>query len=276
MTGLRAIPLAFMMILAGTAAKAAERVSFAGDDLMLRAILYRPDRPGPFPAVIALHGCAGLYGRDGSLSPRHADWAERLVAAGFIVLFPDSFGSRGAESQCKTDDRVTRPSKERVDDALAAKTYLQSRPDVKVDAVSLLGWSNGGSTVLYAVEPRNRPRDGKPDFARAVAFYPGCRAPAEHSRWHARLPLLILIGAADDWTPAAPCQSLAANAAAEREPVSIEIYPGAYHDFDHPNLSIKSHADLAYTGDGSGQAHTGTDPAARRDVLMRVPAFLAR
>jgi dienelactone hydrolase len=276
MISLRAIPLAFMMMLACTAATAAERVTFAGDDLMLRAILYRPDRSGPFPAVIALHGCAGLYGRDGSLSPRHADWAERLVAAGFIVLFPDSFGSRGAESQCKTDDRVTRPSKERVDDALAAKAYLQSRPDVKADPVSLLGWSNGGSTVLYAVEPRNRPRDGKPDFARAVAFYPGCRAPAEQNHWHARLPLLILIGAADDWTPAAPCQSLAANAAAEREPVSMEIYPGAYHDFDHPNLSIKSHSDLAYTGDGSGQAHTGTDPAARRDALVRVPAFLAR
>lgn len=276
MISLRAIPLAFMMMLACTAATAAERVTFAGDDLMLRAILYRPDRPGPLPAVIALHGCAGLYGHDGSLSPRHADWAERLLASGFIVLFPDSFGSRGAESQCKTDDRVTRPSKERVDDALAAKAYLQSRPDVKADAVSLLGWSNGGSTVLYAVEPRNRPRDGKPDFARAVAFYPGCRAPAEQSRWHARLPLLILIGAADDWTPAAPCQSLATNAAAEREPVSIEIYPGAYHDFDHPNLSIKSHSDLAYTGDGSGQAHTGTDPAARRDALVRVPAFLAR
>lgn len=276
MIGSRALPLALMMTLACTAATAAERVSFAGDDLMLRAILYRPDGPGPFAAVIALHGCAGLYGRDDSLSPRHADWAGRLVAAGFIVLFPDSFGSRGAGPQCKTDDRVTRPSKERVDDALAAKAYLQSRPDVKADALSLLGWSNGGSTVLYAVEPRNRPGDGKPDFARAVAFYPGCRAPSEQSRWHARLPLLILIGAADDWTPAAPCRSLAADAAAEREPVSIQIYPGAYHDFDHPNLSIKSHSDLAYTGDGSGQAHTGTDPAARRDVVTRVPAFLAR
>jgi dienelactone hydrolase len=226
--------------------------------------------------VVALHGCGGLYGRDGSLSPRHADWAERLAALGFMVLLPDSFGSRGAGSQCKTDDRVTRPSKQRVDDVLAARAYLQARTDVKADAVSLLGWSNGGSAVLYAVEHQRRPSDGKPDFAKAVAFYPGCRIPAERGRWHARLPLLILIGAADDWTPAAPCQSLAANAAAQREPVSIQLYPGAYHDFDHPNLSIRSHSDLAYTGDRSGRAHSGTDPAARGDALTRVPAFLAR
>ena len=105
-------------------------------------------------------------------------------------------------------DRVTRPSRERVADAIAAKAYLQSRADVKPAAVSLLGWSNGGSTVLYAVDPRRRPQDGKPDFAKAVAFYPGCATPAESGRWQTRLPLLILIGAADDWTPAKPCSEL--------------------------------------------------------------------
>ena len=30
-------------------------------DLTLKATLYRPEGPGPFPAVVALHGCAGLY-----------------------------------------------------------------------------------------------------------------------------------------------------------------------------------------------------------------------
>jgi dienelactone hydrolase len=120
-TLLRAAPIAFMMIMAATVAMAAERVTFAGEGLMLRAMLYRPNGPGPFPAVIALHGCAGLYGHDDSLSPRHADWAERLVAAGFIVLFPDSFGSRGADSQCKTDDRVTRPAARRPNRAIGTR-----------------------------------------------------------------------------------------------------------------------------------------------------------
>jgi dienelactone hydrolase len=144
------------------AAHAAESVSFPGAGAALKAFLYRPTGSGPFPAVVALHGCAGLYEKSGALSPRHVDWAERLAARGFIVLLPDSFGSRGAEAQCRTDDRVTSPSKERVEDVLAARNYLQSRPDVKADAISLLGWSNGGSTVLYAVQKHHRPRTGSP------------------------------------------------------------------------------------------------------------------
>ena len=56
----------------------------------------------------------GLYGKNGQLSPRHADWAERLSSIGLVVLLPDSFGSRGVASQCKTEDRIARPSRERV------------------------------------------------------------------------------------------------------------------------------------------------------------------
>ena len=275
MNHLHIVASALALTILSAAASAAETVSFPGDDVTLSGILYRPAGNGPFPAVVALHGCSGLFGKDGSLSPRHADWAERLMAKGFIVLFPDSFGPRGAKSQCKTKDRVTRPSRERVEDANAAKAYLQTRRDVKADAISLLGWSNGGSVVLYAVEPRKKPDDGKPDFAKAVAFYPGCRIPSESGKWHARLPLLILIGAADDWTPAQPCRDLVADAKAEGEPVSIKIYPDAYHDFDHPNLPIRLHRGLAYTADGGSHAQTGTNPAARADALTRVPAFLA-
>jgi dienelactone hydrolase len=257
-----------------SAAAASETVTFRGDGLTLRGVLYRPSGAGPFPAVVALHGCSGLYGKDGGLSPRHSDWAQRLSAQGFVVLLPDSFGARGAESQCRTRDRVTRPSRERVADAFAAKTYMQSRPDVKPTAVSLLGWSNGGSAVLHAVDRQDGPRDGKPDFARAVAFYPGCRIPAERASWQARIPLLILMGAADDWTPAAPCQELAD--ARGGAPVSLKLYPGAYHDFDNPDSPVREVRGLAYTAKGGGSAHTGTDPAARADALKRVPAFLAR
>ena len=272
---LRAIALC-VAILAPFAAAQAETITFPGHDLTLRGEVFRPTGFGPFPAVVALHGCAGLYGKDGGLSPRHQDWASRLVADGFIVLFPDSFGSRQAGPQCKVEDRVTRPANERKADAISARLYLQSRRDVKPNAVSVLGWSNGGSTVLYAVG-RERPTwDSGPDFARAIAFYPGCRTPLEHGNWHARLPLLLLIGAADDWTPAQPCEDLAKAATTASEPVTIVVYPGAYHDFDHPNLTVHMNDGLAFTAGGEGAAHSGTNPAARTDALARVPGFLAR
>ena len=265
---------AFVLSLAAVPA-AAETVAFPGEGVTLKAVLYRPAGPGPFPAVVALHGCAGLYGAKGDLSPRHADWAERLEQQGFIVLLPDSFGSRGAGSQCRTEDRVARPSRERVADAYAAKAYLQARKDVKPNAVSLLGWSNGGSTVLYTVDPRRPPPSG-PDFAKAIAFYPGCRTPLDSDRWRTRLPLLLLIGAADDWTPAEPCRELVATAKVAGQPAEIVLYPGAYHDFDHPNLPVRTHRGVAYSAKGDGTVHTGTNPAARADALRRVPAFLAR
>ena len=257
-------------------AAAAETVRFPGKDVALIGEIFVPAGRGPHPAVVALHGCAGLYDGKGRLTPRHVDWAERLVARNFVVLFPDSFGSRGAAGQCRSEDRVARPSRERVDDVLAARAYLQRRGDVLKAAIALLGWSNGGSTVLYAIRKERAPGDAAPDFAAAVAFYPGCRTPYEGGRWHARLPLLILIGEADDWTPAAPCRALAGDAARAGEPVSIAVYPGAYHDFDHPDLPIRVRRGLAYTGDGRGTAHLGTDPAARADAIRRVPAFLRR
>ena len=270
----RRVAVAASLLAMASTCAAAETVSFPGDGVTVEAELLRPAGSGPYPAVIALHGCDGLFARDGGLSPRHEDWAERLARQGFLVLMPDSFGSRGLGPPCRVRARAVRPSRERVADALAAKAYLQARADVKASAISLLGWSNGGSTVLYAVEPRRAA--GTPDFAAAVAFYPGCRTPLESGSWRARLPLLILIGGADDWTPASPCRDLAAAGAAAGDRVAIVVYPGAYHAFDHPNLPVRVVKGLAFSGSGTGAAHTGTDPAARADALVRVPAFLAR
>jgi dienelactone hydrolase len=87
--------------------------------------------------------------------------------------------------------------------------------------------------------------------------------------------LLVLIGEADTWTPVAPCQQLVKTANQAGRAASIITYPGAAHDFDHPSLKLTRRTGLAFTGDGSGEAVVGTDPAAREDVVRRVPEFLA-
>ena len=255
-------------------AQTVTNVEFPGDDVVLQAALYMPKGNGPFPAVVAMHGCSGLRDKNGNLSERHRDWAERLAGQGFIVLLPDSFASRGLGPQSRDSEREVRPSRERAADAVAAFAYVASLPQAKASAINLLGWSNGGSTVLYAITPRNIPDKG--DYARAIAFYPGCRVPLEGGRWHARLPLLILMGEADDWTPAAPCKTLAEQAAEHGEKVQIKTYPDAYHDFDHPNLPVHVVEHLAYTASGGGSAHTGTNEAARKDAIEQVSGFLAR
>jgi dienelactone hydrolase len=271
-----AAALAALLSLAPAAALAGgyERVRIPAEDLQLDGVIYRPEGPGPFPAVVALHGCGGLWREDGSLSTRHTDWGEQLSRAGLIVLMPDSYGSRKLGSQCGIKDVTVRPSRERVADAAAARNWLQMRDDVRKDAVSLLGWSGGASAILAAIRKDRRPADDKPDFARAAAFYPSCRLQSESTSFMARLPLLILIGAADDWTPPAPCEFLTKSAKDRGEPIDLVVYPGALHDFDHPRLEVKERTDIAYSATGTGKATVGTNPEARADALKRVKALL--
>ena len=50
------------------------------------------------------------------------------------------------------------------------------------------------------------------------------------------LPTLILIGALDDWTPAADCSNKIANWGNDGPPVELVVYPGAHHGFYYPHL----------------------------------------
>lgn len=251
-----------------------ERVRIPIEDGQLDAVLYRPPGPGPFPAVVAMHGCGGLWRASGQLSTRHSDWGERLAAAGFLVLMPDSYGSRKLGSQCGVKDLTVRASRERVVDANAARHWLQLREDVLPAAISLIGWSGGGSAILAAARKDRRPADTAPDFVRAVAFYPSCRTQSDSTSFAARLPIMILMGDADDWTPHGPCDFLAKAAQARGEQVELVLYPGALHDFDHPRLEVRERNDIAYSATGTGKATVGTNPAAREDALKRVKAFL--
>ena len=87
-----------------------EPVEIPDGDLTLHATLYRPDGPGPFPAVVALHDCGGLKQRPNTEAQLYSIWANKLVADGFVVLFPDSFESRGLGSQCRERHRSVRAS----------------------------------------------------------------------------------------------------------------------------------------------------------------------
>lgn len=265
-----------MVLNAPAQATAGEHVTFAGPKqgpAVLQAEWFRPpNTKGPIPAIIALHGCGGSTRPDGRPLARTTDWTDRWLAAGYAVLWPDSFGSRGLGSQCETRERTVFP-RQRARDAQAAAQWLAGQPDIDTKRIALVGWSNGASTVLYAVQSGGPAPT--PDFRTAIAFYPGCRAPMaraqkEGAEWATRLPLNILIGAADDWTPAEPCRELA-----RRSGVRYVEYEGAYHGFDSPNTPIRVRRGLAFTANGSGNAHQGTDPKARAAAIVEVTAILA-
>ena len=57
---------------------------------------------------------------------------------------------------------------------------------------------------------------------------------------------------------------------------SIVVYPGAHHDFDHPNRPLQVRSGYAFSVDNSGKVHSGTNSAARADAIRRVTQFLSR
>jgi dienelactone hydrolase len=281
----RALVLAVALVaILASRASAQTSVTFASNDAdltggpptKLSGLFYQPRGSGPAAAIVLMHGCGGLYGSSGRLAPRHEDWARRFRDLGYVALLVDSFTPRGLREICTVKDRPLQPGRERVRDAYGALLYLQSLRSVRADRVGLMGWSHGGSTTVWTVTTTasGRPSNLTHDFRAAVAFYPGCR-PQLHSRtWATRIPLEILIGAKDNWTPAPPCIELAERARSHGDPVDIVTYANAFHDFDAPNISLRTRTGLATVPGGA--ATVGTDPEARADAIKRVPAFFAR
>jgi len=145
-----------------------------------------------------------------------------------------------------------------------------------------MGGSHGGSTTLATIAraPNDPPKLAEQKahgFAAAIALYPGCDASARWATtYNPAAPLLILVGELDDWTPAAPCVTLADAAKRAGRPVTLKVYPGARHSFDSANPVRFNAARMnSHSATGRG-ATTGGDPDAWADSRREVSAFFAR
>ena len=232
--------------------------------------------PSPTPAMLLLHGCGGMFDRQGRPALRYTELAQRLGALGVHALALDSLGARGERELCTQpigQRAITQQQRRR--DVLGALQWLAVQAGVDAQRLGVLGWSHGGSAVLAALNKRH------PEVAAAgvqpslaVAFYPGCSTELQRG-FTAQAPLLMLLGEADDWTPAAPCKRLAESAAqAQDGPVpQWGSYAGAYHGFDGTE-AVRLRKDVP-NGVRRGQGvHVGADPAARAAAALRLDAFL--
>ena len=68
------------------AAPAPEPVEIPAGDHKVKGLLFRPEGAGPFPAIVALHGCTGLNNSRGGIATVYGDWGQRLAAQGFAVV----------------------------------------------------------------------------------------------------------------------------------------------------------------------------------------------
>jgi dienelactone hydrolase len=243
----------------------------------LDGYLYRSAGEGRHPAAIFLHGCGGLFMRwSGAIDPGEHDWADELTRRGYVALMVDSFGPRNEGETCSAGARNPELYRKRPRDAYGALLFLQAQPFVRPDRVGVIGWSQGGGAVLFAIATQSLSRPAQlpaGDFAAAVAFYPTSCNPQQQPAWSSVVPILVLVGSEDVGNPPVPCKELLDGAAARGANVEMQIYPGAYHHFDWPNLPRR---ELPFRTATGAVRIEGTDPAARQDALSRVPAFLAR
>ena len=154
--------------------------------------LFMPPGTRPFPGMVVLHGCDGV-------GAHYRLLARRLAAWGYATILVDSFRPRGVTNVCNAGLEV--PPEAQASDAFAAAAYLRTLPQVRADRIGVIGFSHGGWAVLKAVLSDVVANLHGTPFAPAVAFYPGCSAPASALV----TDTLVLIGSDDDWTPAQRC-----------------------------------------------------------------------
>ncbi len=190
---------------------------------------YKPVGDGPFPAIVALHGCEGWLH---SLEARQRQ-AERYVAQGYAFLLVDSFGPRGIRQACVPSPN--NPPMDRLGDAYGALDWLASRPFVDPLHIALMGASQGANVVLVTLSPSGSAWASGRRFAAGVAFYPNCSSAAAV----VSAPLLVLVGALDDWAPASDCREMAALPHDGGAPERVVVLPGAHHAFDVEAIRVR-------------------------------------
>ena len=231
--------------------------------LSLTAYLSMPSQAGPVPAVVLMHGCAGINMGKATLT-----WDRWFVAHGIATLEVDSFTGRGWGYVCTNPTYVTETgSRWRLPDAQAALDYLRGLPGIDKDRIVLMGFSHGAATALLA---QGTPRLAYNAF---IAVYPYCGGGPRAIAY--TTPTLILIGAKDDWTPAQLCEDLFdARRAIVDAGLELRVYPDAYHAFDSPAGPFFVQG--CCTNGGTKTRFAGYDAYAYRQSRIDVAEFLNR
>ncbi len=262
-TGVLLLALAFDSGLAGRAegqvSGGPDTVVVESGALKLRALLWRPQRRGPFSAVLFNHGSG--HARDtasGRRGQRHPEVLGPVFARhGYVFLYLFRRGDglsagQGIPSGDLMDRELAANGQEgrnqiqvqlletdEMSDALAGLTFLRTLPEVDPRRVAVAGHSFGGSLTLLVAE---RDSSLRAAVVFAGAGYSWERSPPLRARLldavgRTAVPV-CLIHAANDYS-VAPGKALGAEMARLGKPHRVKIYPpigrtpDIGHDFVH-------------------------------------------
>ncbi len=184
-------------------------------------------RDRPVPAVILLHGSAGV------LSAREMTYGRQFAAMGIAALVVDSFAARRSMGTGFIDRLMNITEAMLIADAYAGLRYLAARGDVDASRVVLTGFSYGGMATTYALYDQVAQRFGPEGlrFAGHVAFYGPCIVRFSNSKTTGA-PLLMLYGTGDAIVDPDRCAQVESDLEKGGSQVDRIAYDGAYHQWD--------------------------------------------
>ena len=205
-----------------------------------------PAGDGPWPAVI-------FYMDAGGIRPVVLEMAQRLAAAGYVVLLPDLFYRYGPYGPLVPKEvfagdvrailapmMATTGNEQAAEDTQAFLVYLDTRGDVAGRKVGAVGFCMGGGMALAAA-------GSYPDRFAAVASFHGGHlatdAPASPHLFAPKLKAEVYVAAAENdasYPPemAARFEKALAQAGARYR---TETYPAA-HGWMKPDFPVYDHA----------------------------------
>lgn len=176
-----------------------------------------------YPLIIGVAGSLGWR-------QHHLDYLKMYQEYGFATFELNSFKSRGVTSTVGSQVEVTIATV--ILDAYRALDGLAEHPRIDIDRVAISGWSLGGGVALFSGwDPILNALGQRHRFVAHLAFYPPCFVNPLNLGF-TNAPMHILIGGADNWTPAAACKQLVDRLAANNINIDITVYAEAHHGFD--------------------------------------------
>jgi len=240
---------------------------FSSERLKIDGYLFKAVGNGKSPGAVLVPACGGLLNIGKQIRPWYRRMAVHLKRLGITSLLIDGFNPRGRLEICtqRRRDR-TIDTDTRIQDSLAGLRFLRARGDIDASRVFLLTWGATGSLETMSRENSQVEELGG-GFTASVMFYPSCNS--VNRPYSSYAPIKMLIGEKDNWNPPAPCLELAGDKGNKSAPVTVKIFPDAYHGFDTPQPIHEMH-NVAV----SESVTVGGNPQSRTEAYQEITAFL--